>query len=406
MIQRVALLLLVLLASACSSLHPAPPPRTLVLVSLDGFRPQDLGHGMTPTLDALARGGVTSEAMRPSYPSLTFPNHYTLVTGLRPDRHGIVHNTMHDPVLGAFHTGDAAAVGDARWWGGEPLWVTAEKAGLRTATMFWPGSSAAIGGVRPSEWREYDESLSGERRVDTVLEWLGRPARARPRLVTLYFEALDEAAHDHGPASPEAQAATRALDGHLARLLHGLDALGLRDQVDLVVVSDHGMAEVAHGRVVDVDRLAPPDLVRRVTWGQLIGLQPLPGREAEAVRVLVGRHAHHECWTRETLPARWHYGRHPRVPAIVCQMDAGWDAETAERIARRGGYAAPRGSHGYDPAHPSMAALFIAAGPSFRAGTRLPAFDNVDLYPMLARLLGLVPQPHDGDPATLAPALR
>lgn len=397
---------LVLALSACATRAPQPAPRSVVLVSLDGFRPADLGRGLTPTLDAMAREGVAAESMHPSYPTLTFPNHYTLVTGLRPDRHGVVHNTMEDPALGRFHTGDTAAVRDPRWWGGEPLWVTAEKAGLPTATLFWPGSEAPIGGLQPREWLAYDEHLPGAARVEQVLRWLDRPAAARPRLVTLYFEALDEAAHDAGPESDAAHEAIRALDGHLAQLRTGIARLGLAGAVDIVVVSDHGMAEVAPRRVLDVATLAPPELVRLVTWGQLIGLQPLPGREAEARARLLGRHAHHECWTRETLPARWHYGRHPRVPAIVCQMDVGWDAETARRIAERGGYASPRGSHGYDPAHPSMAALFIADGPSFRDGLRLPAFDNVHVYPLLARLLGLQPLPGDGDPAVLAPALR
>jgi predicted AlkP superfamily pyrophosphatase or phosphodiesterase len=158
--------------------------------------------------------------------------------------------------------------------------------------------------------------------------------------------------------------------------------------------------------VVDVATIAPPDLVRLVTWGQSVGMHPLPGREAEARARVLGRHAHHECWPREALPARWHYGRHPRVPAIVCQMDVGWDADTASRIEQRTRRAGMRGSHGYDPQHPSMAALFIADGPSFRDGLRLPAFDNVHVYPMLARLLGVAPQPGDGDPAVLEKALR
>lgn len=405
MIHRAVLLLLVLLASACSTVRPTPPPRTLVLVSLDGFRPRDLGRGLTPTLDAMAREGVVAEGMRPSYPSLTFPNHYTLVTGLRPDRHGVVQNTMEDAALGRFRISDPAAVTDARWWGGEPLWATAEKAGLRTATMFWPGSEAAIGGVRPSDWRAFDKALDASRRVDTVLGWLGRPAATRPRLVTLYFEDVDEASHETGPDSEATREAIREVDAQLARLREGIASRGLGDSVDLVVVSDHGMAEVPADHVVAVEDMAPAGLVEVVSTGQSVGLRPLPGREAEAARALVGRGAHHECWTRETLPARWHYGRHPRVPPIVCQMDEGWDANTRERIAQRPREHA-RGSHGYDPALPSMAALFVADGPSFRDGLRLPAFDNVDVYPMLARLLGIAPQPHDGDPATLAPALR
>lgn len=403
--RHITLFLLACLLAACVSAPPPRPPATVVLVSLDGFRPSELGTGRAPNLDAIARDGVRAEYMRPSYPSLTFPNHYTLVTGLRPDHHGVVQNTMRDAVLGRFRIKDTRATDDARWWSAaEPLWVTAERAGLPTATMFWPGSSAAIGGVRPREWRPYDHGFPAETRVDTVLGWLTRPAAERPRFITLYFERLDEASHDHGPDSPEARAAVSAVDGYVGRLRAGIAANGLRDAVDLVVVSDHGMVEVQPGHEIAVDTMVPADVAEPVTTGQSLGFQPLPGREAEARQQLLGRHEHYECWTRETLPARWHYGRNPRVPPIVCQMDEGWNAQTAATVNRRVP-GASRGDHGFDPALPSMRALFVAEGPSFRHGLRLPAFDNVDVYPMLAHLIGVTPRDNDGNPATLQPAL-
>jgi predicted AlkP superfamily pyrophosphatase or phosphodiesterase len=397
--------LLALATCACTTLPPPAAPVALVLVSMDGFRPSDLGRGRTPNLDALARDGVRAEGMRPSYPSLTFPNHYTLVTGLRPDRHGVVHNSIDDPALGRFEISDDKAVGDARWWGGEPIWATAEKAGVRSATMFWPGSAAPIGGVRPSEWRPYDESFSGEARVDAVLAWLARPAADRPRLVTLYFEDVDEAEHDAGPGSAGAEAAVAKVDAYIGRLRRGLAAQGLAGRVDLVIVSDHGMAPVEWNHVLPIDAVVPPDVARAVTTGQSVGAMPLPGHEDDARRRMLGRHERYECWTRETLPARWHYGANPRVPPIVCQMDEGWNAEKPAKIAKRvQGHTT--GSHGFDPALPSMRATFIANGPSFRHGVVLPVFDNVDVYPMLAHLIGVTPQMNDGDASTLAPALR
>ena len=397
--------LLALALTACASLAPPAEPVALVLVSMDGFRPADLGRGRTPNLDALARDGVRAEGMRPSYPSLTFPNHYTLVTGLRPDHHGIVNNTMEDAALGRFEISDETAVGDARWWGAEPIWATAEKAGVRSATMFWPGSAAPIAGVRPSEWRRYDESFSGDARVDTVLSWLGRPAATRPRLITLYFEDVDEAEHDDGPGSDAAEAAVARVDGYIGRLRRGLAARGLDGRVDLVIVSDHGMAPVAWNHVVPIDAVVPPDVARAVTTGQSVGAEPLPGRADDARRRMLGRHDHYECWAREALPARWHYGTNPRVPPIVCQMDEGWNADKPAKIAKR---VAGRttGSHGFDPALASMRATFIANGPSFRRGVVLPVFDNVDVYPMLAELIGIAPRPNDGDASTLRPALR
>jgi predicted AlkP superfamily pyrophosphatase or phosphodiesterase len=402
---RTVLLAALLLAGACTPTREQRPSTSVLLVSLDGFRPGELGQGLTPNLDSIARDGVRADYMRPSYPSLTFPNHYTLVTGLRADRHGVVHNSMHDAALGGFRISDPDAVGNAGWWGGEPLWSTAEKAGIRTATMFWPGSEAPVGGVMPTDWRPYDKALAADARVDTVLGWLGRDEATRPRFVTLYFEDLDEASHDHGPESPEARGAVRRLDGLVGRLRAGLAARGLGDRVDIVIVSDHGMAEVPPRQHVVIEDMVPPEVAANVTAGQSVGFSPRPGREAEAHARLLGRHDHYECWTRESLPARWQYGSHPRVPPIVCQMDEGWDAILRPQVARRlaGGM---RGSHGFDPALPSMRALFIADGPSFRDGLRLPAIDNVDVYPLLARLTGVTPLPHDGDARALEPALR
>ncbi|HEU0306466.1 MAG TPA: ectonucleotide pyrophosphatase/phosphodiesterase, partial [Lysobacter sp.] len=325
--------------------------------------------------------------------------------GLRPDHHGIVHNTMRDPVLGAFRNSDAKAVREPRWWGGEPLWVTAEKAGLRTATLFWPGSEAPINGTSPSEWVPYDEAMPMPQRVDKVVGWLSRPGRERPRLATLYFEALDETAHGFGPDSPQANATLAEIDAAIGRLLQGLSRHGLRDRVNLVIVSDHGMAPVPFAQSRGIESLVDPADASYVTAGEVLGFVPHPGREAAAEAQLLGRHDHFECWRKGELPPRWHYGTHPRVPPIVCQMDAGWDAVTPQTLATR----APgttRGSHGYDPMDPSMRALFIAQGPAFRRGAELPPFDNVDVYPLLARLVGVAPRPNDGDIAPLLPALK
>lgn len=402
---RRLLLPLLLLLGACTGLTPrdAPPP-ALLLISLDGVHPGFLGHGDTPHLDRLAARSVRAEWMTPSYPSLTFPNHYTIVTGLRPDRHGIVHNTMHDANLGGFALKNREAVGDGRWWGGEPLWVSAENAGLPTATLSWPGSEAAVGNVRPGRWHAFDETRPIAERVETVAGWLAEPDATRPRLATLYFEHPDAAAHAHGPRSPQLRAAMREVDAAIGTLLDRLARSGALARTDIVIVSDHGMAEVPEGQVVVTEDIVKPALAEVVTTGQVIGFRPLPGRREAAERQLLGRHAHYECWRREELPARWHYGSHPRIPPIVCQMDVGWDALPRAQLQRRP--PGTRGSHGFDPAAPEMRAIFIASGPSFRSGAVLPAFENVDVYPLLAHLLGIAPATHDGSIDKLLPALR
>ena len=376
----------------------------VLLVSIDGFRADYLDAGLVPNLSRIASEGVRAQWMNPSYPSLTFPNHYSIVTGLRPDRHGIVHNRMHDEALGDFSLSNRQAVGDGRWWGGEPIWITAQKAGLRSATMFWPGSEAAISGVRPTQWRPFDKAVSSDARVDQVLAWLDEPPSMRPAIITLYFDVVDTAAHHDGPDSPQARAALAEVDAALGRLRAGLVARGLLDGVDLVIVSDHGMAKVAPGNVVALEDMVTMAEAKVVSAGQVVGIAPNPGFEAAVEAKLLGAHERYDCWRKGELPARWHYGTHPRIPPIVCQLHEGWDALPREYIAGRPDHA--RGSHGYDPALPSMRALFVARGPAFRQGVEIPAFDNVDVYPLLARLLGVAPGSNDGDIAPLLPALR
>lgn len=407
---RFALLSCLLAVAGCTT-TPAPnasaPRPSVLLVSLDGFRADDLDPGLIPHLARIAREGVRARWMTPSYPSLTFPNHYSIVTGLVPDHHGIVHNTMRDPALGTFKLSDRESVGDARWWRGEPIWVGAENAGLRSATMYWPGTEAAIGGVRPTRWNRYvdGEALPIDARVDTVVGWLSEPDTTRPRIATLYFEHVDHDSHAHGPESMEARAAVRAVDAAIGRLLDGLAARGRLDATDIIVVSDHGMATVAPGNVIAIEDMVGIDEATVVTIGQVVEMTPKPGHEAEVERKVLGRHARYDCWRKGDLPARWRYGSHPRIPPIVCQMHEGWDALPRETIAKRG-EPRTRGSHGYDPALPSMRALFVARGPSFRRGVVLAPFDNVDVYPLLARLIGIRAAPNDGDIAPLLPALR
>lgn len=385
--------------AATAAAHP------VLLISIDGLRAGDLDLALTPNLDRMVREGVRAQWLVPSYPSLTFPNHYTLVTGLRPDRHGIVHNTMRDEALGGFKLSDREAVGTGGWWEGEPLWVTAEKAGLPTATLSWPGSEAPIGGVRPTRWQPYDGEIPYSTRVDQVVGWMVEPQATRPRFATLYFEDLDEESHDFGPDSQQARQALAEADAAVGRLLRGLEAKGVLDEVNIVLVSDHGMAAVPPTQTVMVEMMVDPADAENVTAGQSVGFVPRPGRTAAAETQLLGRHDHYQCWRKRELPAHWHYGKHPRVPPIVCQMDVGWDAvkrATLEKYPRT----ATRGSHGFDPDSEAMRTVFIARGPAFRSGVVLPPFHNVDVYPLLARLVGLEPRENDGDPRTLLPALK
>jgi predicted AlkP superfamily pyrophosphatase or phosphodiesterase len=382
---RFALFALFALIAAPLAARDARAPVT-ILISIDAFRADYLQRGLTPTLTALAAQGV-SASMRPSFPTKTYPNHYTIVTGLRPDRNGIVANKMEDPAR-PDDTFTMKNSQDSFWWSeAEPIWAAAEKAGIRTATMFWPGSNVAYDNVRPQDWFDYDEAITDTQRVNTVLDWLRRPAAIRPRLITLYFDIVDTAGHRHGPDSPEVNAALREVDGDIARLRAGLAALG--QPANLVIVADHGMAASSPDRIVWMHDIADPADYHMVDEGPVGLIEAVPGHEASLAASLLKPHPHVDCMRKADLPARLHYGRNPRVAPFVCLVEVGW--LLLDKYPEKWGI--DLGSHGYDNQAPEMQALFIAAGPDIARRGRLPTFDNVDVYALLRDLLRLPSKP-------------
>lgn len=399
---RVAAIALALTIAACAHTDTAPAaaqsPTITILVSIDGFRPDYLSPEATPTLWRLAREGASAE-MRPAFPSITFPNHYTLVTGVRPDTHGVVNNRMEDSARPGvtFTLSDRQVASDPIWWeGATPLWVDAERQGVRSATMFWPGSDYELGGVRPSHWRAFDQGLPDFARVDTLLGWVDAPER--PLFFTLYFDIVDTAGHRYGPDAYETRAAAAQTDAALARLVDGLAARGVA--ANLVIVSDHGMAEVSEDRVIDLDALLAGAQARIVWDGPLAGLEPAAGAD---LSTLLGPHANGECLTKQDAAHRFGYGAHVRVPPVICLAAVGWRYRSSQIPPYR---TPSRGAHGYDPNAPEMAALFIGHGPAFKSGLALPRFNSVSVYPLLAHLIGVTPAANEGALADTASALR
>lgn len=387
-----------LVAPAAHAQSPTDPNRPLtILISIDGFHPDYLRRGVTPTLSSLAAEGAFAE-MRPSFPTVTFPNHYTLVTGLHPDHHGVVGNSFNDAELGRF-TMQSKETG---WWDqAEPIWITAEKAGLMTGTMFWPGSETLIDDMRPTYYRPFDQTVTGADRVWQVLTWLETEGSLRPDFETLYFDIVDSAGHRYGPDAEETTAAVASVDRDLAALVQGLRDLGLYEQTTFVIVSDHGMAATSPDRVMYLDDTIDPAALRIVYAGPVVYLDAAPGREAEVEAALVKRHPHGECWNRADIPARFMLGANPRVSSIVCLADIGWLFGLRERAVTR-----PGGAHGYDNQAPEMRALFIAKGPRIAPGVVLTEMDSVDVHPLLARVLGLQVPAGDGRPEDTLPAMR
>ncbi|MFZ6844637.1 ectonucleotide pyrophosphatase/phosphodiesterase [Undibacterium sp. RuTC16W] len=375
----------------------------VILVSIDGFRPDYLHRGVTPNLNKLIANGVSADAMRPSFPSITFPNHYTLVTGLRPDHHGIVGNTMEDTQIPdvRFTLSNRDAVTDRRWWDqAEPVWVTAEKKGIKTGIMFWPGSEAAIHGVLPTDFRRFDGKIAPAGRVDTMLTWLDKPVGDRPGFLTVYFDDVDHAGHEFGPDTAQVTSDVARVDHAIGQLVDGLRVRHI--DANVVIVSDHGMAATSADRIIRLNELADPASYRLITSGTYAGIDVNPGQEALVATALLKKHEHMQCWKKEAIPQRFHYGQNARVPRFICLADVGWLVEPGDK----NGKTTVSGSHGYDNLAPEMQALFIATGPAFKQATVLPAFDNVDVYPLLMELLDVPALPSDGSMAIVRQALK
>ena len=408
MIRTLSLLLVVLTASLSgqqagsggtnSADHRDKP--YVILVSLDGFKAEYLDRFELPSLRRVMERGARAKAMVPVFPSLTFPNHYSLVTGLHPGRHGIVSNRFYDPRLErSYAYTDPKAVADGAWYGGEPIWVTAEKQGMVSACFFWPGSEAAIQGVRPTFWNRYDGKISNAARVKTVIDWLQLPLERRPHMITLYFSELDSASHDAFLESDAVERAAGSLDTAIGQLLDGIDALPIRDQVYLVITSDHGMVNTSDAQTIRLDSLLDASDMADIeaSFGGPVASLHVKGEAARArtlVQRINARLARGTAYLRTEMPARFEYHRDPRAGDVVVVMDESWLLQTSRSSSRSKD---PQedfwGQHGWDNAYPSMRAMFLMMGPGIRQGVLVDEVNNVDVYPLLTELLGLQPAP-------------
>ena len=372
--------------------HDAPRGGTVLLVSLDGFRWDYLNRGITPNLSRVAREGVRAEALVPVFPTKTFPNHYTIVTGRYPSSHGIVGNVFVAPDIGRrMALWERDAVRDPRFYLAEPIWVSVERQDLAAAPLFWPGSEAAIGGVLPSHALPYDGTMPDTARVAWLLGLLSRPGDSAPVFLTLYSSAVDDAGHAHGPDAPATNRAIAEADGLIGALVEGLSRIG-RSDVNLIVLSDHGMASTGPDRVVWLDRYLAADALQADEMSTLLTAWPAAGLDDSVYRAL-RRVPHLRVYRGDDLP-RGYRLEGPRLPPILALADEGWT------IARRTQGAPPPeinlGNHGYDDTLRSMRGVFVARGPAFRRNLAVPSFRNIHVYPLLAEVLGLTPQPADG----------
>jgi predicted AlkP superfamily pyrophosphatase or phosphodiesterase len=381
-----------------------PPP--LLLISLDAFRWDycALHPAETPHLRQLMRDGISARGLISVFPSNTFPNHYTIATGLYPSHHGIINNEFFDPTLGQFFRYNVAASSrDSRWWGGEPIWNTAVRQHRPSAASFWVGSDAVIGGRQATFWKPYDPNLPFAPRLEELMGWLRLPPERRPAVIALYLEETNSIGHKFGPDSPELIAAIKLQDDRIGTIMDRLRAEHLA--VNLVVVSDHGMTPVSPERVILLNRYLDPATVQIDFDGPVCGLRPRSGDVAGLLQRLASL-PHAKAWRVEDLPARFHVGGNPRNPPVWIVPEEGWEIYTQARLDSYQGRFS-KADHGYDPAFASMRGILIAQGPSFQSGGRvIDAVENIHVYNLLCAALHLTPAPNDGDDRLVRQMLR
>ena len=391
---------------------------TTILISLDGFRADFLNRGLTPALNAFIASGVSPRYMLPSFPSVTFPNHFTLVTGLYPESHGVVGNTFWDPVLEEeFYYTDSSRSMQPKWWTAEPLWVTAEHQGVRSAVHMWPGSEAHIPDVEPTYLDKFNETEDLSRKVDRVLHWLDLPgdedmappsAQRRPQFVAAYVPNVDTMGHLSGPNSTDIRATIADVDSMLTLLTEGLLARNLTEIVNMVVVSDHGMATTATSRLIQLDDIIDLSLVDHIDGWPLRGLR-LKDPERDLLKMYQQLLAESklsdgfDVYTLDTMPERYHFTNNDRIAPLWIVPKTGWgvverknfDVAEAQTVGKT---FHPVGMHGYDHEHPLMRAIFVARGPAFphEPNSRVPSFQNIEVYNIVCDSLGIKPHPNNG----------
>lgn len=376
----------------------------LILISIDGFRwdYQDLYE--TPSMDRLSARGVRADALQPVFPTLTFPNHYSIATGLYPANHGIIANNFPGAESDDWYRYKRSdLVQQGRWYGGVPIWVAAERNGMVSAAFFFVGTEADIGGHRPSYWYPFDHKIPGSRRVEQVLKWLAMPDEARPHLITLYFEHVDDYSHHYGVGSKESIREIERVDDYLSDLMDGIDELPFAENVYIILLSDHGQSGYdVDAKVLVLDKFLNLEGISIVEGGSYAYLFFDKKDPARAIRLRddINRvWQHGRAWLAEETPESWHVIEPSRFPDIIVQPDPHFgvvsDNDHMHEITR--------GAHGWDPSFRDMHGIFIAAGPRLPKGTRIGTISNLDVYPLMLEILELpLATPIDGNTNTLA----
>ena len=366
----------------------------VLLVSMDGFRADYLEKTYTPNFDNMSKNGIRSEGLIPVFISKTFPNHYSIATGMYPENHGLIANSFYASDLDKFYSiRDRESVEDGDFYGGEPIWVTAERQGVKTASYFWVGTEAAIAGVHPSIWKRYDQKVPFDDRIDSVMTWFSLQISQRPRLVMLYFHEPDWTGHQYGPNSKETVKQIQRMDGIIGTIMEKAGKLSIADKLNVLVVSDHGMTEVHPEQTIDLSAYTNLSGVTTTGAGPTGFLSADSRKRLTSVYNELQQLPNAQVYWKRDIPERWHYRDHERIPEVLIIADEGWTL-----MPMGHGPGMPKGTHGYDNKLTSMQSIFVADGPAFKSGYSREVFENIHIYPLLVYILGLEPYAGiDGD---------
>ncbi|MCC5940535.1 MAG: alkaline phosphatase family protein [Balneolaceae bacterium] len=392
-------LLIALITFGCDSAtqqETESKPNPVLLISIDGFMNEYIDRNDTPNFDHFLAEGVQAEYLIPAFPTKTFPTHWTIATGLHTENHGIIANSFYDYELESrFSFGPPDdSPNDERWWGGEPIWITAETQGLTSATFFWPGSEASINGVQSTKWVDYDGSVPDSTRIDSVMTWMNPEGDVRADFGTLYFSFVDSRGHAYGPNSAEVDQAVIEMDGLLGYLLNSIDENNLGNRINIILTSDHGMAELSDEKIIFLDEMINLDDVDIIDWTPVALIKPHDGKTDEIYNAIKENEEHYRVYLRDELPDRFRFRNHYRIPEIIMIADIGYTITSRPFYEQRGINAA---THGYDNLEPEMLTFFAAMGPEFKSGERVSEFESVHIYELMAHLLNLNPAPNDGN---------
>ena len=366
----------------------------VLMISFDGFRSDYIDWYETPNIDKFVSAGVISEGLIPVFVSKTFPNHYSIATGLYVENHGLIGNHFYDPVLNDnYSLSNRKKVEDPRFYAGEPIWVTAEKNGIKTASYFWVGSEAPIMGTYPSKWKRYEHNFPFESRIDSVVSWLALPEKERPRLSLLYFHEPDETGHNKGPKSKETEQKVMQLDSLFGDLIRKLKVLEVSSRLNIIILSDHGMTEISSDRTIDISKHIDISNVKQEGSGPYSFLFDIDDSKKEKLVKSLNEIPHLKAYEKINIPNRYHFKNHHRIKEVLLIADEGWYIKNQAISSRSsaGAYIPKGGTHGYDNQLKSMHALFAASGPMIKSGLVVPPFENVNIYPLICQILNIPP---------------